>query len=350
MINHIDYSQYKMWQFCRWAWYERYVLKRRKKWPQAMRDDALAVGSLVHDGLEGWYKNGTTDITEEVITKINPTPEALRLCKGLVFGYVQTYPREAWDLIRCEQPVRFALIPGRDGLAKIDLYFYIDNELRVESGVPGYQITLKPGWWIQEYKTKSSSTSFAEWMMHWTTNMQADFQMLALQEKFGSQVNGLLVNVIEKPNIYIPKRKCKECDQYWNYGAWQPGESGLFVCPNGHSQKLKPIDMQKEQPQGSYFRMVVERTPEQLANSHYWIYQTAQQMEDMEQYSAGAVESPLVNVVGDGHPPDHEHCMNLGARYARECEFFRPHTYGISTINNPEYEETEDYINEPRMA
>ena len=95
---------------------------------------------------------------------------------------------------------------------------------------------------------------------------------------------------------------------------------------------------------------MVERTPEQLANSHYQIYQTAQQMEDMEQYSAGAVESPLVNVVGDGHPPNREHCMNLGARYARECEFFRPHTYGISTINNPEYEETEDYINEPRMA
>ena len=356
MVDHIDYSQYRTWNFCKWAWYEKYVLRRQKAWPvQNMRDDALAVGSLVHAGLENWYGHQDSTIPNQVVGKINPTPEALRLCQGLVQGYIQNYPREFWDVIRTEQPIRFSLIDGKAGLAKIDMYFYLPERTRVESGVPGYEITLNAGWWIYEYKTKSQATKFAEYMRSWQTNMQADFQMLALQEEINRKtartfvdldwckanpVNGLLINIIEKPNTYIPKRKCQECNEYWNFSAWTPkGEK--FACPMGHVKALKPLEVQGP-IEGNYFRLMVERTPEQLAYSQNVISSVAKEMADMEQDAEGMKD--FVNLTGAAYSPNKEKCMDLGARYAQECEFFKAHTYGVSTVDNPDYQDTEDYI------
>ena len=352
MIDHIDYSQYASWSFCPWQWYEKYVLRRRKRWPEGLREDALAIGSLVHAGLENWYAHNAVEIPQKEIDKLGPTPEALGLCRRLVYGYVNTYPKEQWYLIRCEQPLRFDLIEGKNGLAKIDLYFYIATPTVVESGIAGYEITLKPGWWIQEYKTKSAATSTADFMKEWVNKMQADFQLLALQHYLQTSewwrnedhraVNGLLVNVIEKPREYVPKRKCKGCGEYWNYSAWlqkmDAQKAGEFVCPGcRHQQKLKPVDGEKFQ-EPSYFRMVVERTPEQLANSKHDIEKIAVAMQNMEEYGFDSVA------------PMKEHCFDNSRRWGKECDFFRPHTYGISTLNNNEYEEMEDYINEPTVG
>ena len=364
MVDHIDYSQYSTWQFCPWAWYEKYVLRRRKKWPEGLRDDALAIGSLVHAGLENWYAKQQTEIPDEIITKIGPTPEALNLCRRLVYGYINTFPKEQWELIRCEAPIRFNLIEGKNGLAKLDLYFYVAEPTTVESGVAGYEITLKPGWWVQEYKTKSPATNFADFMHEWANKMQADFQMLALAEyvrkginpatvdiSLAAPINGLLVNVIEKPKEYVPRRKCKACGEYWNYGAWQPSglTAGSFACPGcGNTQTLKPVDSEKfEEPR--YFRMIVERTPEQLQRARWQIQAVADKMVDMELWgSEVAAPTPLVEIYGAHRAfyPNKEHCFDNSRKWGKECEFFTPHTYGISTIDNDGYEEMEDYINE----
>jgi PD-(D/E)XK nuclease superfamily len=359
MIDHIDYSQYASWSFCAWNWYEKYMLRRRKRWPEGLREDALAIGSLVHAGLENWYAKQKPEIPEETIEKVTPTPEALGLCRRLLNGYVQTFPREQWELIRCERPVRFSLIEGKEGLAKIDLYFYIAEAMQVESGLPGYEITLKPGWWIQEYKTKSPATSFADFMHEWTNKMQADFQLLALREHianihrhnlYDEQINGLLVNVIEKPKDYVPRRKCKVCQQYWNYSAWQPATGELLACPScGNQQKLKPVDGEKfEEPR--YFKMIVERTPEQLAYAKDQIKCVADKMVDMELWGEMQQKDlTFTKIYGANRAfaPIKEHCFDNSRKWGKECEFFTPHTYGISTIDNDKYEEMEDYINEP---
>jgi hypothetical protein len=208
--------------------------------------------------------------------------------------------------------------------------------------VPGYEITLRPGWWIQEYKTKSAATNFADFMHEWTTKMQADFQMLALQHMLKNsnaeikQVNGLLVNVIEKPREYVPKRKCQSCAEYWNYSAWQPGEDSLMACPGcGNQQKLKPVASEKFQ-EASYFRMVVERTPEQLAISKSQIADVAEAMQRME---ATGFQTAIA--------PNKEHCFDNSRRWGKECDFYQPHTYGFSTLDSDKYEEAEDYLNEP---
>src|SRR6266480_2185468 len=115
MVDHIDNSQYSQWMHCPWAWWEKYVNKRSKAWPGQLRDDALAIGSLVHNGLDNWYARQEPNIDQEEIERINPTPECLRLCKKLVYGYVQTFPKEAWQLVHTEAPLRFKLIEGKDG-------------------------------------------------------------------------------------------------------------------------------------------------------------------------------------------------------------------------------------------
>jgi len=359
MVDHVDYSQYAKWCFCPWAWFEASVLRRRKCWPKGLRADALAIESLVHAGSENHYANNSQEIPEEVIAKIGPTPEALGLCRRLIYGYVNHFPREQWELIRCERPLRFNLIDGKEGLAKLDLYFYLSKPTVVESGIAGYEITLKPGWWIQEYKTKSAATSTADFMHEWTTKMQADFQMLALQEyiskntdkselnhtPYWGQVNGLLVNVIEKPREYVPKRKCPNCKTTWNFSAWQPGEGGKHACPQcGQQKKLDPVESERFQ-EPSYFRMVVERTPEQLKEAQKDIFKVAQRMKKME---AGCKPSEdyIQLSPGDFEPPNKEHCFDNSRRWGKECDYYQPHTYGFSTIGSEKYEEAEDYLNE----
>lgn len=359
MINHIDFSQYARWIHCPWGWFEFYCNKRKKRWPLGQRDDALAIGSLVHSGLEGWYKNGVPEIAQAVIDRLSPTGDALRMCRSLVHGYVQVYPKEDWELLRCEEPVRFALIEGKDGLAKIDLYFYLDRPTVVESGIMGYEITLRPGWWIQEYKTKSPHVAIGEWMQAWVTNMQADFQMLALQYylkggqigdnkpvgPWSNQVNGLLVNVIEKPKDYIPKRKCQKCEEYYAFSSWLPSGDGYACAVCGNVQKLKPIEM-KPQAEGKYFRMVVERTPEQLAAAKQQISKVAGDMKFMEILPW---DNSMVTTPFQFFAPNKTHCYDLSKRYGKECEYYRAHTntIGLTTINDVEhYEEAEDYIGE----
>src|SRR5579859_184763 len=365
MPNHIDYSQYAKWQHCSWAWYERYVLKRQKRWQEGvLRDDALAIGSLTHNGLDNWYAKQDPTIDEETIARIGPTPDALRMCRRLVHGYVQTFPREAWELIRTEQPVRFKLVEGCDGLAKIDLYFHMAETTRVESGLPGYEITLNPGWWIQEYKTKSSFVPTADWMKQWDTNMQVDFQMLALNEMLTDKmlgyiggmevkedypkVNGVLVNVIEKPKDYIPKRKCQKCEEYYAYSAWVVGGDGLFACPICQNrQKLKPVEQRGDEAEPRYFRMIVERSAEQLLRHKKEIREVALKMMEMEgDGKAKMDETDLVSDLCVEFVPNRGHCFDLSKRYGKECEFYWPHLLGQSTIDHPDFQEAEDYINE----
>jgi hypothetical protein len=280
------------------------------------------------------------------------------MCRRLVHGYVQTFPKEEWELIKTEQPIRFKLVEGKDGLAKIDLYFYIPDTRHVESGIPGYEITLNPGWWIQEYKTKSPHVPTADWMKQWSTNPQVDFQMLALKHyletegypeyrgEAGGPINGVLVNVIEKPKDYIPKRKCQKCEEYYAYSAWVVGSGNAFYCPVcGNSQRLKPLEVRGEEAEPRYFRVIVERTEEQLKKSQCDIQMIATEMQRVER--AMKEDQNYIQLdLGDVITPNKDNCFNLKFRYAKECEYYWPHLLGQSTIGHPDFEESEDYVRE----
>jgi hypothetical protein len=315
-MNLIDYSQYKTFCKCPWAWYERYRECMVPKPPPWQRDDALTVGTLVHNGLENWYKRGVPEIDVGVVEESNPTPDCAVLSQNLVYAYIQRYPSEPWTLIQTEEPVQMPLAAGWNLLAKVDAYFQVDEEIELEDAVnPGQTLHLTPGVWIQEYKTKSQNISRANWMMGWEMNMQASFQALALQYKLGVPVQGAVVNVIEKPRVYIPKRKCKSCGEMYEFASYIPAGEAGYSCPVcGHIQKLNKYEP-KVQPTPEFFRILVHRTQEELQRDLKQIMDTAFAMQNM------------ITTGRDAQPPNREACVD--ARFG-PCDYFKNHKYNIS--------------------
>jgi hypothetical protein len=318
----IDYSQYKVWCDCRWRWYERYVNQLEPQREARQQDNPMTLGSLVHAGLDAWASKGQLMIDDETIADCNPTPECHQLAMELLAGYVQRYPEERWAVQRTEQPLVFEL-PGTSvaGLAKLDRYFYLPEQTTVESGLAGTTIDLAPGWWVQEYKTKACEVDRALWMKAWSANMQADFQLLALGTKVGERPQGVLVQVLEKPRRYVPKRKCKGCGEMLEMAMYLPAAEGESACPLcGAVQRLKPYEPKTER-HPEYYRVVATRTEEQLARSLEEIAQVAHGMHAMRLWGL------------DAQLPNRDNCCIAARRYT--CDYFDNHTQGIDTLSDP---------------
>ena len=311
----IDYSQYRAFQTCPWYWFEKYITELVPRREAYQRDDAAAIGSLVHSGLEQWAKTREPKIAAAVIDEIGPTPEAFGLAEGMVHEYVRRYPEEAWEFLRTEEPLKFPL-PGTDipGLAKIDKYFFVPEQTTVETGIEGSTFDLSPGWWIHEYKTKDAQISRAHWNMQWEANRQADFQILALREKVGTDVQGIIVQVLEKPRLYIPKRKCKGCATTLEMPSWLPAEDGKSACPMcGNKQVLEPVKEKAPRPLAEFYRTVVTLTAERLDRAAEEIACTSRAMANMIKWGIQVQR------------PTREACVFPAMR--RVCDYFKPHTY-----------------------
>jgi hypothetical protein len=297
--------------------------------PTRQRDDAICIGSLVHEGLENWYRHGTLVIRDEVLLECNPSPEAMTLVRELLNGYIQRYPVVPWKVEQLEMPLTKHLWDNNHLLAKVDQYFSVPGPepLMVESGIPGERLTLLPGYWIQENKTKAMSIDRAKYMRRWTTNMQADFQLIALREhlrKAGvdAPVHGVLVNVLEKPKEYVPKRKCKNksCGQQLPMAAYLPHPEGA-ACPLcGEVQKLSPYNP-KTESRAEYYRLITTRSPNQLEISEHQICGVLSQMNDMREFGHEAIA------------PNKENCVDT---IFGDCEYYKNHTYGIPVEEDDE--------------
>lgn len=300
-------------------WYERYVNRRVPRPSSYQKDDALTIGTLVHNGLEHWYKDKSPVIDQATIDEATPTPEALALARQLVVDYTRQYPTEPWELVNIEEPI-LAPILGGDTLlmAKVDAYFYVSETMDLVSSSEGHTITVTPGYWVQEYKTKSDSISRANYMAMWEVNRQASFQSLALQHKLGEPVQGVIVNVIEKPRNYVPRRKCKGCGQMYELASFIPTGTNEYSCPVcGNIQKLKPYEPKTER-NGEFFRMKVTRTQEHLETHLDEFESVASKMENMR--NAGMANSPEV--------PNSSMCVDM--RWG-QCDYYRNHLYNIPT-------------------
>lgn len=371
----LDFSAHDTWDTCPAKWFERYCNKRVPKWPKAQRDDALCLGSLVHEGLRVWQAEHRVEIPQAVQDEVTPTLECLRLAEELVWGYTQHYPEERWPLVRCEEPVQFPLLEGgalcgncgpvtayKDGacyscesnnltwhegltgLAKIDSYFYVPEATEIETGIPGVLCTLSPGWWIHEYKTKSPYIPMGIYMQGWEMGMQASYQTLALQHHLRSRpevikheeptpfdsVQGILINVLEKPRRHVPQRTCKACKEKYEFYTWVPTGEGTYSCPVcGGRQVLTPLKEAQPQIPPAYYRFIVTRTPQELERDRRDIIAVGQRMLAME---AGGLYS---------EPWKHSSCVNT--QWRRACEYFGPHHNFIPTKELSEFHEPADY-------
>lgn len=346
-VAKIDYSQLAQYQFCPWAWYEKYIKGMSRRY-NGQRSDPLALGSLVHNILDNRSKYGRMFIDEATLRDVGPTPECVALAELLVRGYHQKYPQEHWPMEYTEAAVEFPLYDPDIyniadphylwyGVAKLDGYFYVPSDTTIESGLPDQRLTLGRGWWSREYKTKSPGIDRGVWMKEWASKRQADFQLLALHNILISddyqkhnnppEIRGVLVSVLEKPRDYIPKRKCKKCGGQYELRAFREHADG-HLCPVcGEVQKLKPyVPTVPSNPE--YFRMIVTRTPEQLAVAREEIAHVAESMQDM-------IDEGMSSVM-----PHRDNCISN--RYHHECEFAEEHIAGVD-VSTPKFIQIDPY-------
>lgn len=276
----VDYSQFSTFSDCEYKYVERYLNQTVKAPRGGQRSDAQTLGSLAHAMLQNWRTLGTHTLTPEQVGQYDPTPECLMDANMLVLGYLQAYPQEAFTKYYCEEPLKFDLLPEMDGLAKIDSYFNTAEQLTIQSGL-GDTLSLEPGWWVHEYKTKSATKDVGKYLGSWRMNMQAVFQMLALQQLTGETPKGVLVNVLEKPLDYKPKRSCKGCKNSIELRDWQPTGEG-YRCPQcGNVQDLDTSDKSKAPRTPKFYRIMVQRNMAELERGRADIEIVAKRMLDL---------------------------------------------------------------------
>lgn len=272
----IDFSQFKEFQKCNALWYEKYIAKTRLAPKLGQQDSALTLGTLYHDGMRVLREHGIIEISASAIQQADPTPECLAWARTLVAGYARHYPEEHFELYSCEEPIKFPLPSGLQGLAKVDYYFELNQPTQLATGLGDF-FTLTPGFWVKEYKTKANSIKLGNYVMQYRVNMQPDFQSLALQAKLGEPIQGVLIDVAEKPKITAPQRKCPACKTTSDYSDWIPTGEG-YSCPGcGAIKDLAPIK-EKAPPEASYFRISAARNQDRLARSLRQINTVAQEM------------------------------------------------------------------------
>lgn len=348
-MNKIDYSQLSKFGFCPWAWYETYVKGMSPRYV-GQRSDALALGSLVHNGLDNFSKTGRPYIDDATLAEVTPTLECKQLAELMVAGYLRKYPSERWEVEHTEQAVEFNIgmgFPGVTpgcwtGVAKLDGYFYVPEDTTIESGLPDQRLTLGRGWWSREYKTKSHGIPRGTWIKEWAAKRQADFQLLALQNLLNTGVNtdgvplreemnivprGVLVSVLEKPRDYTPMRKCKGCGGSYELASFLVGADGHHCPMCNHTQVLKPYTPTVPAAP-EYFRMIVTRTPEQLERARREIAAVA---EAMDEYRSGVLEDLT---------PTRDNCISN--RWHRECEFAEQHIAGVD-VAEPRFVKIDPY-------
>jgi len=332
-VNFVDYSQFNAFQKCPYYWYERYCRGYIRKYDGGQRDDAMAIGSVVHSGLENYYLHNTPTPNQDVLEENNLTPDAGWLAQQMINGYVLTYPKEAWTLMGVEEPLIYKTFTPVPLLAKVDAFFRVEEPMSIPGGPDGEEIYLRPGLWIQEYKTKADGRRDL-WLQRWAVDMQADFQMLALDAAYpaserkgdNEEICGLLVNVIEKPRQSTPRRKCKGCKETYDYMSYLNTVDG-WACPVcGFVQQLTPLKIDTPR-EATYFRHKVERSPEQLQVSRRLISHVAERMLYMEQRPN--MGSEVYNK---------SQCLH--SIYG-PCDYFNNHTYGLDVSEDNQLEKRE---------
>ena len=262
MSHVLDNSQYYAWCKCPVYWFTSYIAGVQKERP-VPRTDALCLGSLFHNGMENWYGKRQIAIDQECIEKNTPDKESVDFVLNLLTKYAEKYPSDPWGIESIEKVYDIELISNWLAVAKLDKVAVVTTPTEIDSGIDGKPIIVPPGRYAIEHKTKSGWKPRGAYVNSWRRRKQVDFQMLC------SGVNGVIVNVAEKPAIRQPTRKCQGCKETFEFKQWVPIEGQRYQCSScNHEQELKSLTT--EQIQGKppeFFRVYSTRTPEQLKAS-----------------------------------------------------------------------------------
>ena len=310
----IDNTQYSCFMRCQAEWYEQYVLKHKAQ-QLGERDDAAAIGIAIHNVLENGYKNGKFNLTVDTADELTLTNEALMEVRIMAEAYRNKYPGGPVEFpwTGLEAPISFIIDDVYQIKAKVDGYFECVDPIIVSGGVS--DIYLQPGIYSFETKSKSSGYDRGLYLADWAANMQASFQLLTLKANAATlgidpaMVKGILVNVIDRPKIYEPRRTCKGCDvmtqvKYFRlcgkvYHCPHCDFGNTFTGPMGQARVDPPF----------LYRFLVERSDERLAFDLQTIKAVAKEMEK----------------VATTHNPIYTRTQCVNMQWRKRCQFYEPH-------------------------
>jgi hypothetical protein len=320
---------------CQSYWYEKYVNKQRLAFdPSYQRDDALAIGVAVHEALENGYRQNNWHVSEETLVDLNLTREALLEVNSMIEAYRMQYPSGPvefpWHGL--ESPLDKAINSKITMTAKVDGWFQVTEPITVSAGIG--DIYLAPGYYTFETKTKKPGYDRGLYIAEWQAAMQASFQLITLKanaERLGinpDEVKGVLVNVIERPKVYEPKRTCQSCGKLIEVKSYIPQGKG-YRCPlcdhfNVFTGKIPAARV--ESP--FMYRFLIERSQEQLDWHQNIIHMTAMTMNSMiDTDDEFTLLQPTEN---------HTQCIN----WNKKCEYYEPHNNIIpaSAVGWPRFE------------
>lgn len=303
----IDNTQYKAYTKCPLYWKEKYLNKVHKP-VEGPRNDALAIGVHFHSALENVYSGKGFKSSEEVYAEYPLTPEAELEVMSMVEAYRVMYPGGPveFNWIGLEDVLKKpSAFTGITFLAKLDGYFEVTELTKAQDGLGG-EIVLTPGIYGFETKTKLPRLDRGLYMKEWQADMQASFQIMTLEHTLGKSVNGILVNVIERPNVYQPRKTCNGCKELLPTYMYKI-ENSVYRCIRcGHGNQFKASQIPEPRVDPPVvWRFVVERSKERLTRDRYDINTVAQLIQNKWFYA------------------NRQECVKTYQR--KTCEYFEPH-------------------------
>ena len=258
----LDNSQHYTWFKCPVLWYTTVIAGIQRK-RVGQRNDPLCIGSLYHNGMENWYRDRKIGVDQSCIDENTPDKDTLDLVYNLLTFYAQKFPSDPWETESIEGVYQIPLIDGWNALAKIDKVAVVTTPTTIDTGVDGTTIEIPAGRYSLEHKTRGTGLSRASYIRSWRRRKQVDFQMLC------GKVDGVIVNVAEKPSARQPTRKCQGCKSTFEFREWLPIKDNTYSCHScGHEQELKPLTKEQLAPkEPEFFRIYQTRTKEQLEQS-----------------------------------------------------------------------------------
>ncbi len=326
----IDNTQYSAFMLCEGYWYEKYCNKVQRPYT-GERDDPMSVGIGFHDLLFNGYKNSKFQMSSKVSDELTLTLDAQREIQVMGEYYRSQYPSGPveFDWIGLEEPLSKVLTHNVIAKAKVDGFFYNPTARTISGGVE--DIYLTPGIYGLETKTKLPGYDRGLYLAEWQAAMQGSFQLLTIKHNSShlgfkpEDVQGILVNVIERPNVYEPRRTCKNCSKMYATKLYRL-EGKIYKCPMcEHPNTFTgPFPSPRVDPPYAY-RFLINRSQERLDTDEIIIKQTSHRMINLRD----SFVTPLLN---------RTNCVIV--KWKRKCEYFEPHNGLIPTnaIGYPGYE------------
>jgi len=189
------YSFWNAFRNCRKACEWRYV----RELVPIRQDHNLSFGSLIHECLEMWHRNGSKNAVLDHIDRalINRTSDESQraewhLARAMMAGYADTYPAEEFEIVALEKPFEGRIINQATGA--------VSRTFAIAGKVDGIVRMRGTGeYYLLEHKTAAQLDG--DYLEKLWTDLQVSLYCHYIEQTLGIRVAGVIYNVLVKAKL-----------------------------------------------------------------------------------------------------------------------------------------------------